>query len=1130
MSNWLEIKHRAREWHKILLTESMGNASAASLLSAAQKITRVQRVPCLPGDSLLCGAEAVFDPEAKSIWFDQSVDSEMSSFYQMHEYAHFNLHSGSWQCKRDVFDPEAFEEDAPMGISRVEGYNPKEQMEREANIFAREVLLPSDALRHLFLSEGKGASKIATQLGLPEGMVFHQLSFSLLVGDLITDKQEDEKPLESKPLDESQRAVAEWSSGALLVRAGPGTGKTRSLVGRVEYLLGRGASPSSILLLTFSNKAATEMRERINVAFPETALHIWMGTFHAFGLELLRKYGFKVSISQDFKVLDPVGSVALLESKLEILKLDYYRNLYEPTMYLYDILKAISRAKDELVGPAEYMQYAQKMLEDARTEEERVAAEKAAEVARVYAVYKEKLEREAFLDFGDLIFRSVKLLRQHSDIRRELQHKYPYILVDEYQDVNRASGILLKELAGDGNGLWVVGDTRQSIYRFRGASPANVRLFPVDFPGAETKSLGINYRSLPAIVNAISALAPRMKATQGQTFERWHIHRDAWPGEALLATAPDLDSEINGIAEKIKRLSRKGVPLRKQAILCRSHTTMVRVYERLGQNGVPVLYLGDLFERDEIRDLLSMLSLACEGHGRGLIRIAGFSEYKIPVADVLVLLKEAREQSVPFPKALDLGAGLEKISNDGKKGLALLRSHLEGIHFQKSPWGTLVQYLFNSSGYLANLLNDGSLVAHQKRLAIYQFLQFAHQWQDRTLRGERNQNKAFLNYVRSLELHGEEKVLRQVPDWASELDAVRLLTVHASKGLEFDAVFVPCVGQGIFPARRRGDPCPPPVGMISSKIVSGDHDEEEECLFFVALSRAQDFLCVSRSLRYNERNSNPPAILKIIEPQLLPFQWKAKKVEPKAPKRFAIKTLSEGVFEAKDLEKYIKCPLQYLYEAVFMFGGRREENGYMQFHHCVYEVLRWIREERTIGNPFDQKSAASRLEEIWAKLGPKDHAYAGIYGENAKAMVSLAVQLSAQSGRSLPIPKWELDLPLGKVSISPDAFEETSSGLLQAVRFRTGRRSKTESEKDIYALFQMAVEKEYRGKVRFRIHYLSSGDSQDINLSTKKLDSRVKKFNDAISGIMKGHFSPKPNDRDCPRCSHYFICPAPKIA
>lgn len=1130
MSEWVEIKRRAREWHKILLAESGRNPSASALLLAADKVTGMQRLPCAPGDPLLYDAEAVLDREAQCILFDQTVDPAMSVFYQMHEYGHFNLHPGRWQCEKDVFDPEASEEETPMGISRVEGYNPREQREREANIFAREVLLPSDTLRELFLNEGKSASLIAAHLGVPEGMVLHQLSFSVLVGNLIEHQQEDGQTHRTTPLDESQRVVAEWPVGALLVGAGPGTGKTRSLIGRVEFLLGQGVSPSSILLLTFSNKAAAEMRSRIGAAFPGHALQIWMGTFHAFGLELMRKYGSKAALIPDFKVLDPVDAIALLESKLGILRLDHYRNLYEPATYLHDILKAISRAKDEIVGPTEYLGYAKKMLEGARTEEEVATAEKAAEVACVYSVYQQELEKEAFLDFGDLIFRSVMLIRQHPDVREELRRKYPHILVDEYQDVNRASGILLKELAGDGNGLWVVGDTRQSIYRFRGASPANVRLFPHDFPGAEMRALSVNYRSLPAVVRVSSTLAPRMKATQGQPFRPWDTHRKNRPGESLLATAADLDSEVSGIAEQIKRISLEGIPFRKQAILCRSHTTMARVAPRLEESGIPVLYLGDLFEREEIRDLLSLLSLVSEGHGRGLVRVAGFPEYKVPIADVLALLKRAGEQDVPFPRALELGTSLVEISKDGKKGLALLRSHLKGIHFQSSPWGALVHYLFDSSRYLANLINDGSLVAQQKRLAIYQFLQFSHQWQDRTPAGEKNPKKAFLHYVRRLELHGEEKVLRQVPDWASGLNAVRLLTVHASKGLEFDAVFIPYVGQGIFPAMRRGDPCPPPIGMLPLEAVSGDHDEEEECLFFVALSRARDFLCVSRSLRYNERNSNPPAILKMIEPQLFPLQWKAKALVQKTLKRFAIQAPPPEVFEARDLEKYIKCPLQYLYESVFMIGGRREENGYMQFHHCVYDVLHWIWEERGKGTPLESAAVMSRLGEAWMAGGPKDHAYEGIYRESAEAMVSLALQTSSKSGKFLPAPRWELDLPFGRVSISPDSFEETSPGFVQAVRFRTGRPSKSESTKEIYALLQAAVEKEHRGKGKVRIHYLSTGEFEEINLRGTTRDSRVNKFNQAISGIMGGLFPPSPQERECPRCSHYFICPAPKDA
>ena len=270
----------------------------------------------------------------------------------------------------------------------------------------------------------------------------------------------------------------------MLVEAGPGTGKTRTLVGRIlELVQNRQVDPASILVLTFSNKAAEEMRERLAQVLPEQARLLTMGTFHAFGLELLRKHGSCIGVPPKPVVLDPMAALFFLESHLPLLPLNHYQNLPEPAYPLRDVLRAISRAKDELVDPTGYQVYAQRMLdlagEDAKARE---AGEKALEVGQIYAIYQSLLDQRGLLDYGDLIAKSVRLLQEHPGLRETLRAQYPHILVDEYQDVNRACARFLQELAGNGAGLWVVGDVRQSVYRFRGATPANMTVFDQDFP------------------------------------------------------------------------------------------------------------------------------------------------------------------------------------------------------------------------------------------------------------------------------------------------------------------------------------------------------------------------------------------------------------------------------------------------------------------------------------------------------------------------------------------------------------------------------------------------------------------------------------------------------------------------
>lgn len=304
-----------------------------------------------------------------------------------------------------------------------------------------------------------------------------------------------------KPLNDEHAAAADhrgeaYLLEAYLLEAGPGTGKTQTLTARVVQLLDEGVDPRRILVLTYSNKAAGEMAERIAAKKPDHAAAMWIGTFHAFGLDLIRRLSDEFGVFADPRLMDRVEAVELLEKEFPRLALDHYRDLYDPTRLIGDILAVISRAKDEVVGPDRYAECAETMRLDAQGVEPRhIRALQAPETARIYSLYEKlKKERDA-LGFGDLVARPVELLEAPPEIAFALQQTYDHVLVDEYQDVNRASVRLLKALCPSGRNLWVVGDARQSIYRFRSASPVSTSRFAShDFPGALSSRLKISFQ------------------------------------------------------------------------------------------------------------------------------------------------------------------------------------------------------------------------------------------------------------------------------------------------------------------------------------------------------------------------------------------------------------------------------------------------------------------------------------------------------------------------------------------------------------------------------------------------------------------------------------------------------------
>ncbi len=1122
MEGFDTVRMLARRIHEEASAHAGGKKSATGLLDGATAITGIKRQSVPDDDPVLCGAEAILDTSVSAIFFKQGVAPEQAVFYQAHEFGHHFLDSATGACSKSDIDVTMPEERIPLGIQLVEGYGPRERRECQANVFAREFLLPSSEARRLFSVERLTASKIAKRLGLPIELVYQQLSQALLIPEFEVSLQPS---LQVPALDTSQQAAAEAENGPHLIEAGPGTGKTRTLIARIEWLLNRGVDPSSILVLTFSNKAAEELRERVAVSTPKAAPAIWAGTFHAFGLEVLRKYGDRLGMDSNVRLADPSDALLLLEERLPSLPLKHYLSLYEPAFVLRDILTAISRAKDELIGPAEYWEFGKKMLAVAGNDADKcVAAEKVIEVAEVFAAYESILREESVVDFADLIVRPVKLLQEHPEVGEALREQYKCILIDEYQDVNRASGVLLKLLAGDGNTLWVVGDARQSIYRFRGASPLNIRNFERDFPEAKRLSLDVNYRSQDSVVRIVEAFAVKMKASAGGLPAQWTAERGDQGSEIVMGVATDLEAEAAGIAEEIRQRRSRGIAYRDQAVLCRSHTNLARFATHLEALDIPVLYLGDLFERPEIRDMLALISFTCEPERGGLLRVATFPEYSIPLEDVRAVLAFARDQGI-FPlEAITRLGEICDITKSGRKGLWLLKSHLDFVQPRTLPATLLAEYLFTRSKYLDTILADASVAGECKRLAIFQLLQFVIE--HKPVNGS-NPRKQLLQWIRRLETFGDERQLRQLPSAARGVDAVRLQTIHASKGLEFSAVYLPALGTTIFPARRQYNPCPQPEGMLNEDP-KDSHLEEEECLFFVAMSRAHDILCFSRAERYGVARKASPLLMSLSAhlsnaPNGPPL-WCDPVVVNEEEDALVHLAVDQDLHNAEDLDQYIKCPRMYLYQRILDLSGARDDSAYVQFHRAVYSVLRWMGGMEA-GTEVSSKEAKAKLELAWDEIGPVDHAYATVYREAADEIVDRAVFRRA-GGETILDADWQIRRPGGRIRLRPDHVESGPGGAIVR-RLRTGRPPK-KIDDDIYALYLSAAEQEL-GDVRVEALFLTTDEAKPVQMTDTVIGNRLAKYDKAIAAIRAGRFPPKPNDRTCPRCPQYFICPAVPI-
>jgi DNA helicase-2/ATP-dependent DNA helicase PcrA len=437
--------------------------TATDAIEAAASHRKLKLRPLAADDPELEGAHGLLERRFRHVLYRDDLGAERSAEVVAHEIGHFELHDGP----EAGFYPRAASNGGDPN-QRIETYGIKERREAQANTFAREFILPRTIAKRLYL-EGRNATEIAGLIGVPYETTLQQLSDGLLLPDLSELPRSPHPP--ETACNEAQKRAVDLRGPPYLLSAGPGTGKTKTLVSRIADLLSKGVPAQNILALTFSNKAALELAERVEAVAGGQVVSIWTGTFHAFGLDTIRKHHTLFGLPPDPKVVDSSESVAMLEEALPALGLTHYLNLYEPALVLRDILRAISRAKDELCTPGQYAALAAAMRTNATTDEERLAAAKAAEVATVYAHYQRRLEEDTAVDYGDIIMRPIMMMREDKDFSALMRSRFTHVHVDEYQDINLASAMLVRELVGEkGENLWVVGDARQSIYRFRGAS------------------------------------------------------------------------------------------------------------------------------------------------------------------------------------------------------------------------------------------------------------------------------------------------------------------------------------------------------------------------------------------------------------------------------------------------------------------------------------------------------------------------------------------------------------------------------------------------------------------------------------------------------------------------------------
>ncbi len=1101
-------RQKAAQLHAAAVVAGADPFSPLALVLAVGQSLGVCAEDVTPDAPQLKGAQALYDPGSRTIFYPAGTDPFWAAFLIAHELGHVSLGDDQIEDLASDLDPARAAEAAPIGEDRVIDYSRRSRREVQMDLFARELILPRPVARQRHLEDGLTASALAARLGAPFDVVAQQLFDALLLPEMVFAANSEE----THPLNASQARAAEHKEGPFALEAGPGTGKTQTLAARVAILLERGVDPRNILILTFSNKAAGELADRIAKVAPEAAVAAWIGTFHGFGLDLLKAHFGRLGYDREPGLMDRTEAIALLEAEVSRLGLQHYRDLWDPTENLRAILSAVSRAQDEVADPDRYAVCAESMR--ALDPE---AAEKAMEVAKVFARYQAIKKDRQSVDFGDLVTLPVKLLREHPDVREALQAKYQHILVDEYQDVNRSSVQLLELLLSGQRNLWVVGDTRQAIYRFRGASSFNMSRFGVeDFAPATRDRLEINYRSHKEVVDAFGDFGAKMTAGRGDD-GRLEAFRGPSGVPALHQTVGTKDEEGAGAAAAIEAARAQGYAYRRQAVLCKGNERLARIGQDLERRNIPVLFLGSLFERPEIKDLLAWLTLLVDGRAMGLARMTVPAALNLSLADAAAVIDDLRESAAA---PLDWrGRTFARLSPEGRDRLGAIARALEGFDAEAQPWAVLARLLLDRTLMVADLAQDGSVAARAKAAAIWQFMNFVRV----PPRGAWPPIRALFDRIRSLVRLADDRELRQLPEAARSIDAVRLLTIHGSKGLEFDVVHVLGLNQQSLP--RTGGPkpkCPPPDGLVVGADCSGEAfvsaagAEEQECLFYVALSRARDRLTLHSVRKRADGAARAPSIYlsRISGLGQRDLDLAAQVLTEEDADPLPVSLLPPLTVSLAQLEAYRRCPRRFLYTYVLQIGGRRAATPFMDMHNVVQAAIGELCE------PGGDQDAGAVFDGMWDQAPIAEHGFGEDYRQMGRGLIEAF--MASRAGRA-PVPAFDMPHATagGAVHVRPDEVLTEATGARVVRRVRTGKRPSAD-----YRVGEEAFALAARGAgVQPELVYLADGHEPVVLvLKETALAKKAEQIAQTLAELVAGSYPMKESERSCPSCPAFFVC------
>ena len=629
-----------------------------------------------------------------------------------------------------------------------------------------------------------------------------------------------------KELNPRQKEAVMETEGPCLVIAGAGSGKTKVLTYKISYLMKeKGVKPWNILAITFTNKAANEMKERVNALVGDAINDIWLGTFHSICVRILRKFIDRIGYEQSFAIFDTTDQKTLIKNCMKELNID-------PKLFTdRSILSEISNAKNDMLTPEKYEEIANG---DYRKEV----------TSKVYYLYQKKLRENNAIDFDDIINFTINILTDNADVLDYYSNKFKYILVDEYQDTNKSQFMLISLLASRFGNITVVGDNDQSIYRFRGADITNILNFEKDFPGSKIVKLEQNYRCTGNILKAANAV---IKHNQNKYEKKlWTENEEG--NLPYIYCGEDEYGEASFIVEEINKLRREEYfKYSDYVVLYRMNSQSRAIEDILRREDIPYKIVGGLkfYERKEIKDIIAYLRLiANPADNLSLERIINEPKRGVGKTSIENVEKISAELGISMYQVIkEADKYIPRIYNNTREFIKLI----EELRSLDVPISELIKQTLNKSGYTDSLKNENTVEAESRIENLEEFLTVAMEFE------KEEADNSLPEFLETISLSSDTDNLEETDNM------VTLMTLHSAKGLEYPVVFLVGMEDGIFPGHK--------------SIDNPEDIEEERRLFYVGITRAKQYLFLTFARKrtiFGSTSFNPPSrFLKEIPQELL---------------------------------------------------------------------------------------------------------------------------------------------------------------------------------------------------------------------------------------------------------------------